>query len=1099
MSLVDLFSLSDSEQALLLQGQHSHGLMLLSVVIAVLASGFAFQLASLVRVAGTAWMRRSALLSGSLTLGGGIWAMHFIGMLAFELPVPVYYDPLITSLSMLPAVLASWIVLRLLSQQQISLREIVIGGVLMGVGIGAMHYSGMLALRSSAQLKFDPLWFLLSLLVALGMSMLALWLRFGLKQRFGLSHLLTVTLGGIGMGLAIASMHYTRMAAVRFIGSDSLPVPASVPDRTVLALAIAMLMLALGLVVGVINGILRYRYLLGKMQASENRLRAMVDTAVDGIITINAQGLIESFNHSAERLFGWSASEVIGRNIRMLMPEPYSSGHDQYLQNYLSTGQARIGTGREVTALRRDGSHVPIRLAIGQMRIDHRPLFVGFVTDISERKAIEQSLRDSERQYSSLIANIPGVSFRCLPQRDWQMLFISDAVEQLTGWPAAGFMDGKSFAEVIYPGDAEAVYGEVMARLAKREQYHIEYRIIRRDGSLRWVSESASAIYDASGKPEWIDGVILDITERREILQQLQQAKERAEQAAAAKGAFLANMSHEIRTPMNAIIGFSELLLDTPLQPTQYRHLHTVHRSARSLLGLLNDILDTAKLERGALELEQQLLDLHGLCTELLEILRLQAENKGLRIHLDYQAAEQGLLGDPLRLRQILTNLLGNAVKFTEQGEVRLRVSEADGQLRFDVEDTGIGIPAERLERIFEPFAQADASMSRRFGGTGLGTTIARQLSELMGGSLQVRSQPGVGSCFSLCLPQTTQAWQAPLGSATSLKLSLPSLRVLCADDVEENLELLQLTLQRAGHQVSLARNGQQACTLFARQPFELVLMDVQMPDMDGLDATREIRRIEAAQGRSRTPVIALTASVLDHDRQAARDAGMDSFASKPLDWPQLQEEIGRLLGVSLARPVSPARDIDTDSTAVIDWAAGERRWGDRQRLLAALQGFVRQAQQQLTAYLSQPPQNRPDNLAALLHRLRGSALNLDVPRLIRCLTGLEQQLQTAPDMSVSLQPLQAALEELQQQLPADLQDSEPTASAATPAHWQQLQQALQRGELDQALQAQLLATLAAPQRQQLASALDDFDFERALALINDWRMSSGENPDAAR
>ncbi|MFZ2289088.1 MAG: response regulator, partial [Halopseudomonas yangmingensis] len=413
------------------------------------------------------------------------------------------------------------------------------------------------------------------------------------------------------------------------------------------------------------------------------------------------------------------------------------------------------------------------------------------------------------------------------------------------------------------------------------------------------------------------------------------------------------------------------------------------------------------------------------------------------------------------------------------------------------VEDTGIGIPAERLERIFEPFAQADASMSRRFGGTGLGTTIARQLSELMGGSLQVRSQPGVGSCFSLCLPQTTQAWQTPTGSATSL--SLPGLRVLCADDVEENLELLQLTLQRAGHQVSLARNGQQACALFARQPFELVLMDVQMPDMDGLDATREIRRIEAAQGRSRTPVIALTASVLDHDRQAARDAGMDGFAGKPLDWPQLQEEIGRLLGVSLARPVSPARDIDTDSTAVIDWAAGERRWGDRQRLLAALQGFVRQAQQQLTAYLSQPPPQQPDNLAALLHRLRGSALNLDVPQLIRCLTGLEQQLQVAPDMPVSLQPLQAALEELQQQLPADLQDSRPTASAATPAHWQQLQQALQRGELDQALQAKLLATLAAPQRQQLASALDDFDFERALALINEWRKTSGETPDAAR
>lgn len=950
-----LFTLSDTEQALLLHGHHNHALVLLSILIAILSSSFAFQVASLVRVAATPLMRHSTLLSGSLTLGGGIWAMHFIGMLAFELGIPVQHDPLLTALSVIPAVIASWCMLFHLSQHHIRWRNIVVGGLLMGSGIGLMHYTGTLAIRSSATIKFDPFWFVLSLLVALGTSMLALWLRFGLRRWPGLGHQATVILGGLGMGLAIASMHYTGMVATLFVGDGSTAPVTLQHNRAWLALGITVVILALGLVVSITNGILRYRYLLGKM-------------------------------------------------------------------------------------------------------------------------------RDSERQYSSLIANIPGIAFRCLPYSKGQMLFISEAVFSLTGWPAERFMEGKSFADLIHPRDRENVHAATARHLQRRESYSLEYRIRHCDGSERWVSESASAVYADDGKPEWIDGVILDISDRREILQQLRQAKERAEQAAAAKSTFLANMSHEIRTPMNAIIGFSELLLDTPLQTEQHRHLKTIHRSARSLLRLLNDILDTAKLERGAMELEEQLFDLQVLCQELIEVLGLQAHNKGLGISLDYHAHHSGLLADPLRLRQVLTNLLGNAVKFTEQGEVNLSVTEQDGGLLFEVRDTGIGIAADRLAHIFDPFAQADVSMSRRFGGTGLGTTIARQLSELMGGTLRVESTPGVGSCFSLSLPRHTEI--APAACMPSAQKLPGQLRVLCADDVEDNLELLRLILQRDGHQVSLANDGRQACALYLEHAFDVILMDVQMPGMDGLDATREIRRIERQQQRPPTPVIALTASVLDHDRLAAKEAGMDGFAGKPVDWLQLQGEIGRLLGT--AGSDSPHPPWQHTPAKVIDWSQATARWGSQEMLLTALYHFQAQAPALLAQLTDALNQDQPDTALDLMHRLRGRSLNLGLQQLADTLQHLEQALRAG--LVTSTGQAIAAFELFRAELPEHLEYDHPhtdsTSSNLAVRDVKLLLQGLQRGELEQALLDRVLAGLDPALRHALNAAFDEFDFDQAVALL---------------
>ncbi|MGY8830296.1 MAG: ATP-binding protein, partial [Pseudomonadales bacterium] len=325
-------------------------------------------------------------------------------------------------------------------------------------------------------------------------------------------------------------------------------------------------------------------------------------------------------------------------------------------------------------------------------------------------------------------------------------------------------------------------------------------------------------------------------------------------------------------------------------------------------------------------------------CEQVCATQRLSAENKGLTLKLDYPAQLlEFYRGDALRLQQVLTNLLGNAVKFTIEGRVCLHVQGEPGAIRLIVEDSGIGIAADRLEKIFEPFAQADASMSRRFGGTGLGTTISRQLVELMGGRLRVESTLGEGSRFIVELPLRAGQRLAPL-----VRQSLPqlaALHILAADDVPQNLELLQLNLQRLGHQVTCVADGQAAVEAFTHGTFDLILMDVQMPLVDGLEASRRIRALEAAGQRVPLPIIALTASVLDQDRQAALDAGMNGFASKPLDLPGLLAEMARLLGTAQqgGEPQQPV----TASGGMFDWLRGASLWGGPVQMSQAIQRFL--------------------------------------------------------------------------------------------------------------------------------------------------------------
>jgi signal transduction histidine kinase/HPt (histidine-containing phosphotransfer) domain-containing protein/ActR/RegA family two-component response regulator len=630
----------------------------------------------------------------------------------------------------------------------------------------------------------------------------------------------------------------------------------------------------------------------------------------------------------------------------------------------------------------------------------------------------------------------------------------------------------------------------------------------RRDGSLLWVMSHAVLVYDARNQPQWIDLMLADISERKEIELDLRIAKETAEVAAASKTSFLTNMSHEIRTPMNAIIGFSEVLLGTALDLQQRRHVGTVRQSARSLLRLLNDILDTAKLEKGALELEQADFSLHDLAQHVMESLRLPAEHKGIALTLDLAAdLPQFFRGDALRLQQVLTNLLGNAVKFTERGEVRVVIDGDTGQLRIAVHDTGIGIEADRLERIFKPFSQADASMSRRFGGTGLGTTIARQIVELMGGTLQVRSTPGVGSVFTalLSLPEG----QPVHVQQEVLIYDLPPLHVLAADDVPQNLELLSLALGSRNHQVVTVCNGAQAIDAMLAQRFDVVLMDVQMPDMDGLEATRRMRELERERGLRYTPIVALTASVMEQDRIATQQAGMDGFAAKPVNMPDLLAEMARVTGLSVAggaaTPQMAASELPAGPLVrellSIDWATGVRRWGSEQTLLAAVRQFVEQHAGVAQELQSAVRDQNLERARTLAHRLRGAAGNLSLAALHACAEALEGALKSGSigiaqslvdGLGHALRDLSGmlhALTETDAGAPVAAHEPGPVSDRSQWHAWAaSALLSLARGELDddnlQSLLQAMRASGQAASAQEIERALDNFDFDQSGQLL---------------
>ncbi|MFC3077929.1 ATP-binding protein [Phenylobacterium terrae] len=421
-----------------------------------------------------------------------------------------------------------------------------------------------------------------------------------------------------------------------------------------------------------------------------------------------------------------------------------------------------------------------------------------------------------------------------------------------------------------------------------------EVRMRCKDGSYKWVLTRGRVVErDAAGEAVRILGTVIDISARKALEHELEAARDAAEAANLAKSQFVANMSHEIRTPLNGVVGVAGALARTGLTPQQQEMVGLIQSSGQVLERLLSDILDQAKIESGAFALETAPFDLRAEIDSAVELMRARAEEKGLAFRLVYGLAAQGVfVGDAVRIRQIVSNLASNAIKFTDAGEVRITVDAVAGEggserLRIAVADTGIGIAPDAAVRLFQRFSQADGSISRRFGGTGLGLSISRALAELMGGDIAVASEPGRGSVFTVTVPLARAESSAPVPEGARAQdeplARLKGMRVLLAEDHPTNQKVVQLILEPLGVALHVVDNGALAVDAFRPGAFDLVLMDMQMPVMDGLAAVGEIRRREARAGAAPTPIAMLTANASPEHRQAAEAAGADAHVAKPI------------------------------------------------------------------------------------------------------------------------------------------------------------------------------------------------------------------------
>ncbi|EGL53036.1 multi-sensor hybrid histidine kinase [Methylophaga aminisulfidivorans MP] len=1048
MYSLDNFFVTSAPQQSLIVGSYDLFLVILSIILATTASFVALHFASMTKVIQNNHHRHIAIIAGASIFAGGVWSMHFVGMLAYEMSEQATYNIPLTLISILPSLIASYITLRMLVNPAMTLWQLIISSLSVGAGIGMMHYVGMEAMEMDADLRYVPSWFFASIIVAVVLAFIALSARHYLTKFWKQHsvHLINI-ISALVMGLAISGMHYTGMAAARFIMSDDTLMPHRITEDHVqlsyVITSITLLLIALAITIA---SQLRYRQLLTEKTISELRLKTTLETAVDGIITIDEKGTIQDFNPSASVIFGWKNTEIIGRPFFVLVPDDAKHEYQEYLFNFHNTGKTQLtGQAREVFAKHKDGHTFPIRLGVGRVEVkDVGSMFVGFATDISQRWEIEEKLRKSEEQYSSLIRNIPGASFRCLLDEYWSVIFVSDAIFDISGWTAKDFYEKRiHLSELIHHDDVALTNDVVQSALESKTSYSVEFRWKHKDGHYIWVFEKGSIIYE-NNNPVWIDGLILDITQRVAMEDDLRQAKERAELSAESKARFMANMSHEIRTPMNAIIGFSDLLLDAKdINDNNKKHLQTISQSARSLLHLLNDILDSAKLEKNKLELEESTFDLTRLIDSVISTLWLQAKNKNLYLNCSIpDDIHTTYLGDENRIRQVLYNIIGNAVKFTENGGVTVSVFPiAESTLRFTVEDTGIGMDEAILNTIFEPFAQADASMSRRFGGTGLGTTISKQLVDLMGGELNASSEAGIGSTFFFDLPlqKTDDIIDTTLENQS---LSIPPKTVLIADDISQNLTLLSLLLERQNHTVITAVNGEDAFHQYITNKPDIILMDLQMPVMDGFTATRKIREYESAQRLQPIPVVALTASVLSEDRLQAANAGMNGFSHKPIDIQLLTAEMARVLGIEPDFiSIAPEKHhIDENKFTQISTDKALTLWGSYSVYLAELARFIKEYSDVSKQLAELNETSNYSELKKLAHKLKGVSGNLGLMKihqstsLIENKSNNENKVEIAAEIA-KLDKAFSTLSKEEKRIKASLADSDSDRTLASPVH----------------------------------------------------------------
>ena len=739
------------------------------------------------------------------------------------------------------------------------------------------------------------------------------------------------------------------------------------------------------------------------LHESEERFRLIADSCPSMMWVTNAEGG-NTFINRAYREFCGATSEDVEHGKWQILIHPDDS--PEYIGAFQRAMREHAPFRAEARVQRADGewrwfgSNAAPRLSPGGAYLGH----VGLSSDITARRKAQQALEGSEAKFRQLAENIREVFWMMPPSAD-EILYVSPAYEQVWGRTCDSlYQRPMSWVEAIHPDDLERAHAK-FARQIQGQPAESEYRIRTPDGQEKWIRDRAFPVRDEAGKLIRVVGIAEEFTEKKRYEEELIQARHGADAANQAKSRFLANMSHEIRTPMNGVIGMVQLLLETELTPEQRQYAEVAQSSGRTLLSLIDHVLDLSKIEARKVTLENLRFNLRDTVEDVIQLLRLQADAK----RLDFASrvlpeTPSHLRGDPHRLRQVLTNLCSNAIKFTERGGITLEAAlqgQSDGKatVRFTVADTGIGIRADQVARLFAPFVQADASTTRRYGGTGLGLAICKQLVEMMGGTIGVDSREGHGStfwftaAFELAPPSRRQTANEQAGGRPVARrrtiLQERTARILVAEDNATNRQVALAQLRKLGYQAAAATNGAEAVGAVRDGHYDLVLMDCEMPLMDGFEATRHIRR--SLPG---IPIIALTADAMPADRDRCLSEGMNDYLAKPVELRLLERVLARWLPISGGSgPVPmPADSAGERATAVFNVEALLRRlMGDRKLAGIVLKGFLQDVPSQLDNLRARLDLADAPGARLQAHALKGAAATVAAEELCAIALAIER------------------------------------------------------------------------------------------------------------